>query len=978
MKVLTLCMALLLGASVAGCARDAILGSNLPSSLPPSVTAVTPVDNASGVSTNTAEIAAAFSEPMAARVGATNFTLTCVAPCISPVGAMSLGATSTIATLSLPAALGLEPLTTYTATISGLGSRATGLALPAPYVWHFTTGVSDDITAPTVSSTIPRVNAIGTAINGLITASFSEPMDPLTLTTASFTLECPAGTPITGTVGYAVSGNVATFTPATALPASTTCTATIAPSVTDVAHNPMVAAFSWQFTTGIAPDFAAPTVSSTIPLTNATGVAINSLITASFSEPMDPLTVTTASFTLVCPTGTPITGTVGYAVSGNVATFTPSTALPASTICTARIAPTVTDVAHNAMASAFSWQFTTGVAPDLTAPTVSSTTPLANATGVAINSLITASFSEPMDPLTVTTASFTLVCPTGTPITGTVGYAVSGNVAAFTPATALPASTTCTATIAPSVTDVAHNPMVAAFSWQFTTGIAPDLTAPTVSSTSPLVSSTGVAINSLITASFSEPMDPLTVTTASFTLVCPTGTPITGTVGYAVSGNVATFTPATALPASTTCTATIAPSVTDVAHNPMVAAFSWQFTTGIAPDLTAPTVSSTSPLANSTGVAINSLITASFSEPMDPLTVTTASFTLVCPTGTPITGTVGYAVNGNVATFTPSATLPASTICTATIAPTVTDVAHNAMASAFCWQFTTGVAPDLTAPTVSSTTPLANATGVAINSLITASFSEPMDPLTVTTASFTLVCAHRYADHRYRRLCGERQRRDLYAERRLSRRAPLYGDDCADATDVAHNALASAFSWQFTTGVAPDTTAPPLISINPADGAVGVCMNKTVNVTFSEPMDPLTVTTSTFILDVTAGASVPGTVTYDAQRNLATFDPIADLSGNPATSFTVTVKGGAGGVKDVAGNALATDKVTTSRPTHRLAPPRRRLEPQRILAHLEGMRRSPTTGGDRHQRRHRRQRTFNNHYGTDRCGGQYLHGDIEQ
>ena len=246
----------------------------------------------------------------------------------------------------------------------------------------------------------------------------------------------------------------------------------------------------------------------------------------------------------------------------------------------------------------------------------------------------------------------------------------------------------------------------------------------------------------------------------------------------------------------------------------MASAFSWQFTTGIAPDLTAPTVSSTTPLANATGVAINSLITASFSEPMDPLTITTASVSLACPSGAPITGTVGYAVNGNVATFTPATTLPASTICTATIAPSVTDVAHNPMAS--------------------------------------------------------------------------------------------------------------AFSWQFTTGVAPDTTAPLVISINPADGAVGVCMNKTVNVTFNEPMDPLTVTTSTFTLNVTAGASVPGTVTYDAQRNLATFDPIANLAGTPATSFTVTVKGGAAGVKDVAENPLASDYMTaftTNASTCTTAPP---------------------------------------------------------
>jgi hypothetical protein len=96
-------------------------------------------------------------------------------------------------------------------------------------------------------------------------------------------------------------------------------------------------------------------------------------------------------------------------------------------------------------------------------------------------------------------------------------------------------------------------------------------------------------------------------------------------------------------------------------------------------------------------------------------------------------------------------------------------------------------------------------------------------------------------------------------------------------------------------------------STNPGDGAVGVCVNKTVNVTFSEPMDPLTITTATFSLSVTAGASVMGVVSYDAATHIATFRPGAALTGTPATSYTATIKGGAGGVKDLAGNALATD-----------------------------------------------------------------------
>ncbi len=684
-------LALLLSAVAAGCGGGGggVLGGGDTGAAAPTVTAVAPLRSATGVPINTKIVTAAFSKAMdAATLTTASFTLACGAAQAGSVGYASLG---NVATLTLTA--NLPASTTCTATITTAAKDSGGVALASTFTWTFTTGAAPDTTAPTVSSTFPLANATGVAVNAHITASFSEAMDPLTTTTATVGLACPTGTAITGSVGYAVNGNVATFIPASSLPASTTCTATITTGVKDVAGNAMASAFTWTFTTGAAPDTTAPTVISTVPLANATGVAVNALITANFSEAMDPLTITNANFTLACPTGTAVTGTVGYAVNGNVATFTPTGGnLSANTTCTATIGTGVKDVAGNALASAFSWSFTTGAALDVTAPTVSSTFPLANATGVAVNAHITASFSEPMDPLTISTATISLACPTGTAITGTVGYAGVGNVATFTPTGGnLPANTTCRATITTGVKDVAGNALATTFSWTFTTGAALDTTAPTVSSTFPLANAGSVAFNTLVTATFSEAMDPLTITLApsNMRLACPTGTAVTGTVGYAVNGNVATFTPSSNLPASTTCTATITTGVKDVAGNAMASTFTWNFSTGAAPDNVAPTVSSTFPLANSTGVAVNTPVTADFNEAMNPLTITSDTIKLACPTGSAIVGNVGFAQNSNVVTFTPLGDLPSSTTCTATITTGVRDVSGNPLANTFNWSFTT-------------------------------------------------------------------------------------------------------------------------------------------------------------------------------------------------------------------------------------------------------------------------------------------------
>ena len=103
-------------------------------------------------------------------------------------------------------------------------------------------------------------------------------------------------------------------------------------------------------------DTVAPTVSSTNPINGATGVAI---ITASFSEAMSASTITATSFTLTAPGPTPVTGTVAYNASTNIATFTPASALAPSTAYVATITTAAKDVAGNALASNHVWSFTT-------------------------------------------------------------------------------------------------------------------------------------------------------------------------------------------------------------------------------------------------------------------------------------------------------------------------------------------------------------------------------------------------------------------------------------------------------------------------------------------------------------------------------------------------------------------------------------------------------------------------------------------
>jgi sugar lactone lactonase YvrE len=121
----------------------------------------------------------------------------------------------------------------------------------------------------------------------------------------------------------------------------------------------------------------------------------------------------------------------------------------------------------------------------------------------------------------------------------------------------------------------------------------------------------------------------------------------------------------------------------------------WMITSDVIP----PTVTSTNPIPNATGISINSSLNATFSVLMDASTIVGATFFLTGGGGG-ISGSISTAnVSGTtVATLIPSAPLSYGATYTATITTGVKDVAGNAMSANYTWSFTTQNAPDTTPP----------------------------------------------------------------------------------------------------------------------------------------------------------------------------------------------------------------------------------------------------------------------------------------
>lgn len=416
-------------------------------------------------------------------------------------------------------------------------------------------------------------------------------------------------------------------------------------------------------------------ITSVTPAGGATGVAVNTTVTATFNEAMTASSLTASTFTLTSAGGA-VTGTVTYSASNNTATFTPLANLAYGTTYTATITTGAVDSTGTALAANDTWTFATGAAP----PTVIAETPSAGAAGVGVGSTITATFSEAMQASTITASSFTVTDGSGNSVAGSVSYSTGNNTATFTPSADLAYATMYTAAISSGVMSSAGVGLTTGVQWQFTTAAAPP--APMVTVVTPANGATGVGVSTDLTAVFSEAMNASTINTTTFTLSGGSGG-VAGTVAYDTTSMTATFTPSARLASGTTYTATLTTGAASSSGQALAANYSWSFTTAAAPTVTAVT-----PANGATGVSVNADVTAAFSEPMSAVTLTASSFTLSSPSGS-VTGTVTYSSGSNTATFTPSAALASGTVYTATVTTGATNSGGAPLSADYSWSFTT-------------------------------------------------------------------------------------------------------------------------------------------------------------------------------------------------------------------------------------------------------------------------------------------------
>ena len=314
------------------------------------------------------------------------------------------------------------------------------------------------------------------------------------------------------------------------------------------------------------------------------------------------------------------------------------------------------------------------------------------------------------------------------------------------------------------------------------------------------------------------------------------------------------------------------------------------------PDTEPPTVLCTRPTGDVDRVSNRELVVASFSEEVDPATITPDTFHLTrAGSGERIGATVGRSSrSGLVAELLPAEDLDHDTTYTATLeggADGVKDRSGNALTEDKSWSFTTD---DNIPPTVSITAPTEEARVSGTSVTLSA---EATDNRGVRYVSFSVGTGPAGIDHV---LVGgdATPGGQSGTEYSVLWNSTLVPDGPrivrASATDVQRN-RGYAFA-----NVTVDNHAPRVLDVVPGTRAVAVRRGADVGASFSEEMSPATVRAATFrLVKASTGKRVAASVSCPAPCTEAELDPSAPLAANTRYKATLTT-----GLEDTAGTAL--------------------------------------------------------------------------
>lgn len=773
---------------------------------------------------------------------------------------------------------------------------------------QFTTGAGST-TNPQVVSVVPADGASGVGPGAAVTLSFNESIDPNTITSANFQLFDG----YTNLQAYVTrSSDNRTVTLSTRLPFSSTVTVIVNNGIVDFSGNPMTAPFRSSFSTIPAPttEFT-PNVTAMRPGNGSSGVPTTTSITLYASSPVDPTTV--QGQVVVSQNGVAVTGTVSVKPDGGAIVFTPDAAFAYNATVQVFVQPAVKDIYGNPF-STYSAQFITVVDYADTPPTVFSVEP-GSSNAVATNSIVDVQFSKLMDATTVNASNFALYdcngwCGWSNSLVATNISFPAPNVLRLTPSAPLAISSQYEISIGTGIADLSGS-IFGGGTWSFSTGTIFDTTQPAIAAVAPRNNATNVGDNATIRFSFNKLMDTISINPSTVTLTSGANQ-LAFTESFSTQDSVTyvVLTPLAPLPDNAAVTLSLSNGITDLVGQSLTAQ-TVTFYTGNGPDLTPPQLVSQSVTSNQLNVSTNGVFTWTYNKQLDPsayLFVSLYSYAL----SQNVTGTGSVSTDGFTITFVPTSPLLPATqyqLCSNGATDMDGNVAINS-----CVYFTTASAPDTTPPQALYTVPPAGATGVLQNSILEVVFDKALDPTSLGNVTLS---------NNGTPVPGTPSLAWSNSAVRFTPSSLLlananYTMTIAGLKDMAGNTISNPYSFSFTTGATTGSSQTRLLSTSVlvagvstplTSGLLNVDVGTTIQLTFSQPIDPASFTYGTGVTLTDASITdyyeqnVPlSLIAVSPDQTTVTLAPNANL--RASSQFQFRVYYGTGAIYDTIGNAI--------------------------------------------------------------------------
>ncbi len=769
------------------------------------------------------------------------------------------------------------------------------------FLRNFTTGGAIDDQPPRVIKSVPRSDAQNVPVNSTIAVTFDEQISLLDIESSFKVLR--DGAEIDGNVTIEDGLRTLRFTPVVPLSVNTSYSIQLQ-DVTDSSNNTSIA-YVTSFTTSseINPDIDAPLLISTVPDNAALDVDVSAPISIQFSENIDQTTVTPNSIG-VSVNGDVISG--DFEFLDNEVRFVPKSNLPASSVVRVSISNALSDYSGNRYVGS-TFTFTTAFSPDTIRPEVVSITPRDGTTNVADTVPVVLTFSEPLDPSTINKDNFIVF------IDGQASSITLSNIILSASSDNRTVTITgrtdgidffgqedgrvITVAVTDQVRDFAGNPLDTFESSYTLSPISID--SFTVVSQRPASGSRDVSTESSVRLFLNTQVDQPTLV-GNFN-VTQNGNVVDGVAQVIGDGFAIEFIPDNPFEADANVEIFASDLITSASGQPLLN-YQGQFTTSRTASQAGPMIVQMVPSSRELS-AQNPAFEFQFSELIDPTTVSNSSIDLRnALSGEEIPTTVSLVGDLRTVRAVPVEELLPNQEYSIFVVSTIANENGQSSDRSTFFTFTTTDLIDLHSPLVDLISPAEGSIDVGINTNIKVRFSEAINPISLSDATFMLVgdnvaaiaCSFAFSNNN----------RDVV----MLPHSPLaagttYTIEISGVTDRSGNEV-SATTSEFTTGAGPAVSDVLVLSANPQEDIVDAPTNIRPGLSFAKPIDPFSISDDTFYLRTSSsrfgpralgeglltdgGRTIifsPDSPLLENQFYAIEFAGLTDTSGNRVTAF---------------------------------------------------------------------------------------------